>query len=155
MKMQTDSEPKTVIDAFASFPAIVGNNSGSIFFTTIWTYQTLFRFTDLPNTRNKIKKQEKIDTSLVREIFNHISNSEQFLIPSLPVSINHILSFNPIAEEQNTIGILKIPLDGEILVSDRLEWWLAIRQTIEDQPEFSGNTVPVAIFPNIEANLKP
>jgi DNA sulfur modification protein DndB len=146
------------LDSFNySFPVIRGVQSGREYYVTMVPLKvvpTLFLFND-PSLPPEMRAQRLLNKGRVPSLTKYlVENSENYVFSSLTASIDRMIDFKPIPEDDPTskIGLITIPTDTRIIINDGQHRRAAIIKAIEQNPDLAFETISVVFF--IDMGLK-
>jgi len=134
-----------------SFPVIRGNQAGREYFVAMWSLRTLrqisiFDDRELPP---ELRAQRILNRARIPEITGYIlDNPKDYIFSALTVSIDSKVSFESL-DENERLGILKVPMDAKFIVNDGQHRRAAIIEALEHRPELANESIAVVFFLDI------
>ncbi len=134
-----------------SFPVIRGTQAGREYFVAMWSLRTLrqisiFDDRELPP---ELRAQRVLNRARIPEITGYIlDNPDDYVFSALTVSIDSQVSFEPL-QDQDRLGILKVPMDAKFIVNDGQHRRAAIIEALEHRPELANESIAVVFFLDI------
>lgn len=135
-----------------AFPAVQGTQAGEAY----WTAQVPLRFlsrlfnggdAELPP---ELRKQRQLNRRRAQRIAAYIAdNPTSYVLPALTASIDGEVGFEamPLAGTTvNTLGLLKVPADREILLNDGQHRQAGVVLALAELPQLGDETVVVVLF---------
>lgn len=150
--------PRNISDSFSYlFPVIRGIQSGREYYVTMVPLKivpTLFLFND-PSLPPEMRAQRLLNKGRVPSLAKYlVENADNYVFSSLTASIDRIVDFIPIPENDPTskIGYITIPSDTRIIINDGQHRRAAIIRAIEENPDLAYESISVVFF--IDMGLK-
>lgn len=137
----------TVTVPSISLPAIRGIECKHEFYIAQVRYglmERLFTFTN-PNESAPFRQQRKINPSKVNKLINYLGqdfHSMGAAIASVNPPNSDDFNFEPVSKDAD-VGILYIPLESTVLISDGQHRISAICKAVRENPDLRDNTLPV------------
>ncbi|WP_444997911.1 DNA sulfur modification protein DndB [Aliikangiella sp. IMCC44359] len=97
----------------------------------------------------ELRAQRTINTARVPEISNYlVDNSRDYTLSSITASINTKVTFEPLSDTGHgqNMGVLKVPMDAQILINDGQHRRKAIEEAIKENPELGHDHISVLFF---------
>lgn len=112
----------------------------------------LFLF-DEPELPALLRRGRSVDAVHAAEIASYIAGEpETFILSPLVATINEQITFEPLRDGHQVLGLLTIPMTAQLIVQDGQHRRLAIQKILAKSPELAENTIPVMLF--AEADVK-
>ncbi len=151
MAKDTNKRMSAEIVPSLSFPVIRGTQAGREYFVAMWSLRTLrqisiFDDRELPP---ELRAQRILNRARIPEITGYIlDNPDDYVFSALTVSIDSQVSFEPL-QDQDRLGILKVPMDAKFIVNDGQHRRAAIIEALEHRPELANESIAVVFFLDI------
>ena len=138
-----------MLDAAFIFPAVKGIQATREYYTSmvpLGIIPQLFHFTD-ENLPPESRSQRTLNTSRIPEMCNYIlENPGSYVFSSLTVSVDGLLEFTAINEDNPTIGHISIPMDARFLINDGQHRQAAIAEAIKKNPALKKEHISVVFY---------
>ncbi len=134
-----------------SFPAVRGVQAGRPCYIAMCPMRIipkLFKF-DEEEVPPELRAQRQLNTSRIPEIANYLINhAKDYTLSSLTASIDRFACFTPFSDTGpgQSMGILDIPMDAQILINDGQHRRAAIEKAIIENPELGHENISVLFF---------
>jgi len=134
-----------------SFPVIRGIQSGREYYITMVPLRvvpSLFLFND-QSLPPEMRAQRLLNKSRVPSITKYLlENSENYIFSSLTASIDRVVDFQPIPENDSSskIGTITIPDGTRIVINDGQHRRAAIIDAIQQNPKLAYETISVVFY---------
>jgi DNA sulfur modification protein DndB len=137
-------------DAFKySFPAIRGVQAGREYYVSMCPLRVipkLFVFNE-GELAAELRAQRTLNKARVPEIARYIvDHQDSYVFSALTASVDADFMFEPAASEEQSLGILRIPMDAQIVINDGQHRRAAIVEALQQQPELGTETISVVFF---------
>jgi DNA sulfur modification protein DndB len=148
---------KTIMKANISFPAVKGRMGLRDYYVAMFPLSVvprLFKFRDWGELPAEARAQRKLNEKRVPEITRYIiEHEDDWVFSSLTASFQAEEQFTPVAEDES-IGLLELPLDSEFLINDGQHRKAAIEEALKQNRTLEKQTISVVLFPeeDIERN---
>lgn len=133
-----------------SFPAMKGRMGRRDYYVAMIKLSLipkLFKFRDWAELPPEQRAQRVIQKSRIPEITQYIlENEDGYLFSSLTASYNCDPVFHPM-QEQEEMGLLKIPFEADLVVNDGQHRRAAIEEALKENPLLGNETISVVLFP--------
>ena len=135
---------------FHTFPAVQGVQAGRPFYIAMCPLRLvprLFIF-DEEEVPPEMRAQRTLNRARVPEIAEYlVSHPSSYVLSALTASVGGEVQFQPLdANQQGSLGLLRIPMDASILINDGQHRRAAIEEAIKQRPEIGQDNVPVLFF---------
>ncbi|MGX5203214.1 DNA sulfur modification protein DndB [Aliikangiella sp. IMCC44632] len=134
-----------------TFPAVRGIQSGRPCYIAMCPMRLiprLFVFNE-DQVPPELRAQRTLNASRLPDICNYlVENSTDYTLSSITASINTKVSFEPLSDTGHgqNMGILKVPMDAQILINDGQHRRAAIEKAIKENPELGHDHISVLFF---------
>jgi DNA sulfur modification protein DndB len=151
MTQQTNKKVTKESVPLLSFPVIRGTQAGRQYFVAMWSLKTLrqisiFDDRELPP---ELRAQRILNRGRIPEITGYIlDNPNDYIFSALTVSIDSKVNFESL-DENERLGILKVPMDAKFIVNDGQHRRAAIIEALEHRPELANESIAVVFFLDI------
>lgn len=137
-----------------SFPAIRGVQAGRPFYIATCPLRIIpkiFSF-DEDEVPPELRAQRTLNKSRIPEMVKYLlNNPKDYVFSALTASIAVDVEFREYADAHNS-GILRIPMDAQILINDGQHRRKAIEEAIKENPKLGQDNIPVLFF--VDEGLK-
>ena len=131
-----------------SFPAIRGIQAGRSFYVATCPLRVIpkiFSFNE-DEVPPELRAQRTLNKSRIPEMVKYLlDNPKNYVFSALTASIAVDIEFTEYSGSQN-LGILRVPLDAQILINDGQHRRKAIEEAIKEKPELGLDNIPVLFF---------
>jgi DNA sulfur modification protein DndB len=135
-----------------SFPAIRGVQAGREYYVSMCPLRLipkLFAF-DEEEVAAELRAQRTLNKARVPEIARYIvDHQDSYVFSALTASVDADFVFESAAVDERNLGILRIPMEGQIIINDGQHRRAAIVQALLQQPELGNETIAVVFFSDI------
>lgn len=137
-----------------SFPAVRGMQAGRPFFIATCPLRIIpkifsYNEADVPP---ELRAQRTLNKSRIPEMVKYLlDNPKDYVFSALTASIGTDVEFEDQGAATN-LGMLKIPMDAQILINDGQHRRKAIEEALEENPDIGLDNIPVLFF--IDEGLK-
>ncbi|MBD8566233.1 DNA sulfur modification protein DndB [Oxalobacteraceae sp. CFBP 8763] len=132
-----------------SFPAVQGKQAGKEFFIAMCPLKLiprLFVFNE-EEVPPEMRAQRTINRARIPAIAEYlVKNPQTYILSALTASVGAKVHFKPYCTEMESLGILHIPMDAQILINDGQHRRAAIETAIKLSPELANDNIPVLFF---------
>jgi DNA sulfur modification protein DndB len=134
-----------------AFPAIRGVQAGRVFFVSMCPLKLLPKLfvwddDDLPA---ELRAQRTLNKGRIPEIVRYIEkNRTDYTFSAITASIDADVRFisSDGSDQGSTTGVLRVPMDGRVIVNDGQHRRAAIEQALRNHPELGEETIAVVFF---------
>ncbi|WP_207886928.1 DNA sulfur modification protein DndB [Pseudomonas sp. 30_B] len=134
-----------------SFPCVRGIQAGRPCYIAMCPMRLIpkifsFNEDDVPAD---LRAQRKLNIARVPDIASYlVENLGDYTLSAITASINSTVKFEPFSDTGvgQSIGILSIPMEAQILINDGQHRRAAIERAIQDSPELGYDNIPVLFF---------
>lgn len=139
-----------------SFPAVKGNQAGRDYFVIMCPLKVLpklFIFND-EELSPEIRSQRTLNKQRIPEISDYIlKNRQDYVFSSLTASMDGKYEFLPFDKETfNSIGVLKIDMDSQLLINDGQHRKYALDEALKADSSLENETISIVLF--VDEGLK-
>lgn len=131
-----------------SFPAVRGIQAGRPFYIATCPLRIIpkiFSF-DEEEVPPELRAQRTLNKSRIPEMVKYLlDNPKDYVFSALTASIAVDVEFNEYSGAQN-LGVLRVPMDAQILINDGQHRRKAIEEAIKERPELGQDNIPVLFF---------
>jgi len=133
-----------------SFPAVRGTQAGRPFYIATCPLRTIpkiFVF-DEEEVPPELRAQRKLNKARIPAMVKYlVENPNDYVFSALTVSVDTTITFTD-NDPENTpnLGILKVPLDAQILINDGQHRRKAIEEALKENPDLGSDNIPVLFF---------
>ncbi|WMC09817.1 DNA sulfur modification protein DndB [Oceanimonas pelagia] len=131
-----------------AFPAVRGIQAGRPFYIATCPLRIIpkiFSF-DEREVPPELRAQRILNRARIPEMVRYLlENPKDYVFSALTASIAVDVEFDE-HENSNNLGILRIPMDAQILINDGQHRRKAIEEAIEERPELGQDNIPVLFF---------
>ncbi|MBU2925805.1 DNA sulfur modification protein DndB [Colwellia sp. 1_MG-2023] len=133
-----------------SFPAVRGTQAGRPFYIATCPLRTIpkiFVF-DEEEVPPELRAQRTLNKSRIPAMVKYlVENPNDYVFSALTVSVDTTITFTD-NDPENTpnLGILKVPLDAQILINDGQHRRKAIEEALKQNPDLGSDNIPVLFF---------
>ncbi len=134
-----------------TFPAVRGMQAGRpcyIAMCPLRLIPRLFIFNE-DSVPPELRAQRTLNTSRVPDIASYlVDNTRDYTLSSITASINCNVEFKPITDTGHgqNMGVLKVPMDAQILINDGQHRRAAIEEALKENPELGHDHISVVFF---------
>ena len=134
-----------------TFPAIRGVQSGRPCYIAMCPMRIvpkLFKF-DEEEVPPELRAQRTLNHVRIPEIVSYlVNNCSDYTLSSLTASVDSQVTFEPMSDTGHgqNIGLLRIPMEAQILINDGQHRRAAIEKAIEENPELGYDNISVLFF---------
>jgi len=140
-----------------SFPALRGEQGGREFFAVMCPMSLIpkifvFNEEEVPP---ELRAQRTLNNQRVPDVARYlVDNPDNYIVSALTASIDASINFEPLNENDsiNSIGMLSIPMDAQLLINDGQHRRAAIELAIKQNPKLRSDNVLVLFF--VDKGLK-
>lgn len=138
-----------------TFPAVKGRQGSRDFYVAMFPLRViprLFTFKDWAEYSPEVRAQRTLAAKRVPEIARYIlEHEDDWIFSSLTASYEADADFEP-SDLDESIGVLRVPLDAEFLINDGQHRRAAIEEALKANKQLGDQTISVVLFPeeNIE-----
>lgn len=137
-----------------SFPAVRGVQAGRSFYIATCPLRIIpkiFSF-DEDEVPPELRAQRTLNKSRIPEMVKYLlDNPKDYVFSALTASIAASVEFMEYSGSQN-LGVLRVPMDAQILINDGQHRRKAIEEAIKEKPELGQDNIPVLFF--VDEGLK-
>ena len=151
------SNTKKHIGFIHSFPALRGEQGGREFFAVMCPMcliPKIFVFNE-EEVPPELRAQRTLNKLRVPDVAKYlVDNPEDYIVSALTASVDASIKFEPLDENDsiNSIGMLSIPMDAQLLINDGQHRRAAIELAIKQNPKLRSDNVLVLFF--VDKGLK-
>lgn len=131
-----------------AFPAVRGTQAGRPFYIATCPLRIIpkiFSF-DEREVPPELRAQRILNKSRIPEMVRYLlDNPKDYVFSALTASIAVDVEFDE-HPNSNNLGILRIPMDAQILINDGQHRRKAIEEAMEERPELGQDNIPVLFF---------
>lgn len=131
-----------------SFPAVRGIQAGRPFYIATCPLRIIpkiFSF-DENEVPPELRAQRTLNKSRIPEMVRYLlDNPKNYVFSALTASIAVDIEFTEYSGSSN-LGILRVPMDAQILINDGQHRRKAIEEAIKEKPELGLDNIPVLFF---------
>lgn len=131
-----------------SFPAVRGIQAGRPFYIATCPLRIIpkiFSF-DEDEVPPELRAQRTLNKSRIPEMVKYLlDNPKDYVFSALTASIAVDVEFTEYSGSQN-LGVLRVPMDAQILINDGQHRRKAIEEAIKEKPELGQDNIPVLFF---------
>lgn len=131
-----------------AFPAVRGMQAGRPFYIATCPLRIIpkiFSF-DEREVPPELRAQRSLNKSRIPEMVRYLlENPKDYVFSALTASIAVDVEFDE-HPNSNNLGILRIPMDAQILINDGQHRRKAIEEAMEERPELGQDNIPVLFF---------
>ncbi|WP_270666637.1 DNA sulfur modification protein DndB [Aeromonas sp. QDB59] len=131
-----------------AFPAVRGIQAGRPFYIATCPLRIIpkiFSF-DEREVPPELRAQRSLNKSRIPEMVRYLlENPKDYVFSALTASIAVDVEFDE-HPNSNNLGILRIPMDAQILINDGQHRRKAIEEAMEERPELGQDNIPVLFF---------
>ncbi|WP_392562723.1 DNA sulfur modification protein DndB [Orbus sturtevantii] len=131
-----------------SFPAVRGIQAGRPFYIATCPLRIIpkiFNF-DEDEVPPELRAQRTLNKSRIPEMVRYLlDNPNDYVFSALTASIAVDVEFTEYSGSQN-LGVLRVPMDAQILINDGQHRRKAIEEAIKEKPELGQDNIPVLFF---------
>lgn len=131
-----------------AFPAVRGIQAGRPFYIATCPLRIIpkiFSF-DEREVPPELRAQRSLNKSRIPEMVRYLlDNPKDYVFSALTASIAVDVEFDE-HPNSNNLGILRIPMDAQILINDGQHRRKAIEEAMEERPELGQDNIPVLFF---------
>lgn len=131
-----------------SFPAVRGIQAGRPFYIATCPLRIIpkiFSFNE-DEVPPELRAQRTLNKSRIPEMVKYLlDNPKNYVFSALTASIAVDIEFTEYSGSQN-LGILRVPMDAQILINDGQHRRKAIEEAIKEKPELGQDNIPVLFF---------
>lgn len=134
-----------------TFPAVRGVQAGKSCYIAMCPLRLvprLFIYNE-EEVPPELRSQRTLNLSRIPEITSYlVDNTSDYTLSSITASINSKVQFIPMSDTGHgqNIGILKVPMDAQILINDGQHRRKAIEEAIKENPELGHDNISVLFF---------
>ena len=131
-----------------SFPAVRGIQAGKLFYIATCPLRIIpkiFSYNEL-DVPPELRAQRTLNKTRIPEMVRYLlDNPKDYIFSALTASIGINVSFQD-SEVAPNLGILKIPMDAQILINDGQHRRKAIEEALNENPDLGQDNVAVLFF---------
>lgn len=139
-----------------SFPAARGIQAGRAFYIAMCPMRIIpkiFSF-DESEVPPELRAQRTLNKARIPEMVQYLlENPKDYVFSALTASIATNVQFEEYPSSNN-LGILKVPMEAQILINDGQHRRKAIEDALEARPELGQDNIPVLFFVDCPLPLK-
>jgi DNA sulfur modification protein DndB len=95
----------------------------------------------------ELRSQRILNKSRIPELTNYIlNNPTEYVFSAITASVDKDITFRPINELYQNIGIIKIPMSARIIINDGQHRRAAIQEALEENPDLGQDHIGVVLF---------
>ena len=134
-----------------TFPALRGRQAGADFYIAMCPMRLLpriFVFDD-EEVPPELRAQRTLNRHRIPEIAQYlVENRDGYVVSALTASVDTTVRFEPHVggDAAESIGLLEIPMDAQLLINDGQHRRAAIEEAMRECPELRDDHVPVLFF---------
>lgn len=140
-----------------SFPALRGLQAGRVFYVAMCPLRIIpkifvFNEDEVPA---ELRAQRVLNRARVPELAAYLAdNPNSYILSALTASVDAKVEFTPFGDSgsQNNLGMVKVPMDAQILINDGQHRRAAIEEALKGNKALGQDNVPVLLF--VDAGLK-
>ncbi|AXX59371.1 TPA: DNA sulfur modification protein DndB [Vibrio vulnificus] len=131
-----------------SFPAVRGIQAGRPFYIATCPLRIIpkifsYNEDDVPP---ELRAQRTLNKTRIPEMVKYLlDNPKDYVFSALTVSVGVDIAFEDHAGAPN-LGILKVPMDAQILINDGQHRRKAIEEALRENPDLGQDNIPVLFF---------
>ncbi|MFS1873322.1 DNA sulfur modification protein DndB [Enterovibrio norvegicus] len=131
-----------------SFPAVRGIQAGRPFYIATCPLRIIpkifsYNEDDVPP---ELRAQRTLNKTRIPEMVKYLlDNPKDYVFSALTVSVGVDISFED-HEAAPNLGILKVPMDAQILINDGQHRRKAIEEALRENPDLGQDNIPVLFF---------
>lgn len=133
---------------FYSFPAVRGIQAGRPFYIATCPLRIIpkifsYNEDDVPP---ELRAQRTLNKTRIPEMVKYLlNNPKDYVFSAITVSVGSDISFEEQMNAPN-LGVLKIPMDAQILINDGQHRRKAIEEALKENPDLGQDNLPVLFF---------
>lgn len=131
-----------------SFPAVRGIQAGKLFYIATCPLRIIpkiFSYNEL-DVPPELRAQRTLNKTRIPEMVRYLlNNPKDYIFSALTASIGVNVSFQD-SEVAPNLGILKIPMDAQILINDGQHRRKAIEEALNENPDLGQDNIAVLFF---------
>lgn len=130
------------------FPAVRGIQAGKPFYVAICPLRIIpkifsYNEDDVPP---ELRAQRTLNKTRIPEMVKYLlDNPKDYVFSALTVSVGVDIAFED-NEVAPNLGILKVPMDAQILINDGQHRRKAIEEALKENPDLGQDNIPVLFF---------
>ncbi len=131
-----------------SFPAVRGIQAGRPFYIATCPLRIVpkifsYNEDDVPP---ELRAQRTLNKTRIPDMVKYLlENPKDYVFSALTASVGTSISFEEMGEAPN-LGVLKIPMDAQILINDGQHRRKAIEEALKENPDLGQDNLPVLFF---------
>lgn len=131
-----------------SFPAVRGIQAGRPFYIATCPLRIIpkifsYNEDDVPP---ELRAQRTLNKTRIPDMVKYLlENPKDYVFSALTVSVGTDITFEDNGEAPN-LGILKVPMDAQILINDGQHRRKAIEEALKENPDLGQDNLPVLFF---------
>lgn len=131
-----------------SFPAVRGIQAGRPFYIATCPLRIIpkifsYNEDDVPP---ELRAQRTLNKTRIPEMVKYLlDNPKDYVFSALTVSVGSDISFDEVGDAPN-LGMLKVPMDAQILINDGQHRRKAIEEALRENPDLGQDNLPVLFF---------
>ncbi|SJL83401.1 DNA sulfur modification protein DndB [Vibrio palustris] len=131
-----------------SFPAVRGIQAGRPFYIATCPLRIIpkifsYNEDDVPP---ELRAQRTLNKTRIPDMVKYLlDNPKDYVFSALTVSVGTEISFEDMGDAPN-LGILKVPMDAQILINDGQHRRKAIEEALRENPDLGQDNLPVLFF---------
>ncbi|AWH90020.1 DNA sulfur modification protein DndB [Limnobaculum parvum] len=137
-----------------SFPAVRGIQAGRPFYIATCPMRIIPKIFSFDETEvpPELRAQRTLNKTRIPEMVRYLlDNPKEYVFSALTASIAVDVEFVE-HTGSNNLGILRVPMDAQILINDGQHRRKAIEQALEEKPDLGQDNIPVLFF--VDEGLK-
>lgn len=131
------------------FPSIKGIQAGREYYISMCPLKIIpkiFLFNE-EELRPDVRAQRSLNKARVPEIAHYIlDNKDDYVFSALTASIDSEVRFEPVADNDETLGRLHVPMSAKFIINDGQHRRAAIEMALNEKPELGDETIAVVFF---------
>ncbi|WP_068110636.1 DNA sulfur modification protein DndB [Tropicimonas marinistellae] len=135
-----------------AFPAIRGVQAGREYYVSMCPLRLIpkiFLF-DEEELTPELRSQRTLNKSRIPEMSRYITEHPNgYVFSALTASVDADLEFDPVSQENDRLGVLRIPMSGTFIINDGQHRRAAIEAALKMNPKLGDETIAVVFFSDI------
>lgn len=135
-----------------AFPAIRGIQAGREYYVSMCPLRLIpkiFLF-DEEELTPELRSQRTLNKSRIPEMARYITeHPDGYVFSALTASVDADLEFEPVSQENDRLGVLRVPMSGTFIINDGQHRRAAIEAALKLNPKLADETIAVVFFSDI------
>ncbi|WP_133489745.1 DNA sulfur modification protein DndB [Aliiroseovarius marinus] len=135
-----------------AFPAIRGIQAGREYYVSMCPLRLIpkiFLF-DEEELTPELRSQRTLNKARIPEMARYITeHPDGYVFSALTASVDADLEFEPVSQDNDRLGVLRIPMSGTFIINDGQHRRAAIETALKLNPKLADESIAVVFFSDI------